>query len=273
MMHRSTITTNNRTGNIYRLGIGFTPVNKTLDGSLVTARGLHGILYHVLEMSDRQDRTQEAAWLHQHVAPKPYTLVPFYLDNGRLAGIQMNVIGERPANALTRAWLLARENGCPLALGSQKFRVGETEIVYDGPMADMVVQGRYRTLGMRFSSPTSFKQGPGDLPLPLPKAVFRRPFQVWNQQCRPLERLPQSWLEWCERSLFISKHQIQTVEVRLSPRESITGFVGEVWYKPHKGSPFQRRMLAALGRLATYVGVGRKTTMGLGAVEFLGTAG
>ena len=271
MRRQAAISMGDTNNNIYRLGIGFVPVKGRLDGSQVMARGLHGVLYHVLEMADRQDKTQEATWLHQHEAPKPYTLVPYYVDDGSLAGIQISAVGDRSATALTRAWLLARESPEPLLLGRQPLRIGETELVYDGTINSLVMDEKYQRLGLRFLSPTSFKKGPGDMPLPMPESVFRRPFQVWNHYSHPLERLPDSWLEWCANSVYITKHRIETVDVRVGPGSYVTGFVGEVWYEPYKGTSLQRRMLAALSRLAGYAGVGRKTTMGLGAVEFLGT--
>lgn len=258
------------TSSIYRLGIGFAPDRQWLDGSRVTAKGLHGVLYEVLRRADRADRTAEAAWLHGHPAPKPYTLVPLFGNDGGLAGIQMTALGDRAAKALTRAWLLAREQGEPLALGRQPFHVRQVELVHDGTLSELVQSENYRTLGLRFVSPTSFRQGPGDLPLPLPRLVFGRPYGVWNSYGHQMELLPSAWLDWCDRSVFVTQLHIETVEVRLSPIDAFIGFVGEVWYEPRGGSALSRRMLAAFGRLAAYVGVGRKTTMGMGAVEFLG---
>ena len=51
--------------------------------------------------------------------------------------------------------------------------------------------------------------------------------------------------------------------------DRFTGFVGDVLFEARHCSDEQLRVFQALGQLAPYSGVGRKTTMGMGAVERL----
>lgn len=250
---------------LYRIGVGFRPLGEMLYGARITASGLHGVLFHVL----RQSEPEEATWLHTHPAPKPYTLAAYYSADGALVGIRLTALGERAATALMRGWLLARERGEVLSLGSQRFRVAEVESVYDDDVLALQGQTPASRIGLRFVAPTSFRQGPGDLPLPLPGQVFRRPESIWNAQVPPMQKIPAGWLSWCEQNVFVVQHNIQTVTVAIKPREAFTGFVGEVWFEAHGRYDFERRVWATLGRLLPFCGCGRKTTMGMGAVELI----
>ena len=126
-----------------------------------------------------------------------------------------------------------------------------------------------KTLGLRFVSPTAFKQGPGHLPLPLPRNVFNSPVRIWEAFAPPMMVLPSDWLDWCSRDVFITNHNIETVQVNISQKERFTGFVGEVWYEAYRGDEIQLRAWQALSTLATFSGVGHKATMGMGAVEYI----
>ena len=80
-------------------------------------------------------------------------------------------------------------------------------------------------------------------------------------------RLPDGWLDWCRRKIFVTKHRIETVSVNISKREQFTGFVGEVWLNAHDGDEVNLCTWQALADLAVFCGVGHKTTMGMGAME------
>jgi CRISPR-associated endoribonuclease Cas6 len=84
--------------------------------------------------------------------------------------------------------------------------------------------------------------------------------------------LPGDWLSWCEENVFVARHKIETVEVTISKREPLfAGFVGEVWFEALDDAVLYQSVLQGLATLATYAGVGRKTAMGMGAVECIST--
>jgi len=79
-------------------------------------------------------------------------------------------------------------------------------------------------------------------------------------------RLPDGWLDWCTRDVFVTDHRIETVTVSIDQKERFTGFVGDVWFEAHQGEDIYLCAWPALTDLAAFCGVGHKTTMGMGAV-------
>ncbi len=253
---------------MHQIGIGFQGIDGPIAGERVTARGLHGLLYNVLKQFDQR----KATWLHNHRAPKPYTVAPYYDSaTSSLAGVRLTALSAETTALFVPAWEMARLSGRQLHLGSENFTVQRVESI-PGPSfkALSTLQPKVE-VALRFLSPTSFRQGPGDLPLPLPRNVFQRPFEVW-QSFAPRElQIPGDWLEWCEQNVFVTAHQIETATVHISWNEPFTGFVGAVSFRAKDDAVLYRSVWQGLAALAPYCGVGRKTTMGMGAVEQIGT--
>ena len=72
--------------------------------------------------------------------------------------------------------------------------------------------------------------------------------------------------------LFVTDVDIRTVPSYIPPEDILSGFVGRARFETKKGTRDQLSLLHALARLTAYTGVGRKTTMGMGAVELVGPA-
>ncbi len=240
----------------------FTPLHEPLNGRSIHARGLHGLLFNITGQADRQ----ESDWLHHHPTPRPFTLVPLYGDGGHLAGIRLSALTDRAAALLQRTgeWF-ARERR-PCHLGGQEFTIADVHAVPGPGWAQLALSQPGRQVGLRFLSPTAFKQGPRHLPLPLPGNVFSGPVRIWETFAPPMLRLPDNWLAWCTQDVFITDHKIETITVAIDQREQFTGFVGEVWFVAHQGEEIMLCAWQALTDLATFCGVGHKTTMGMGAV-------
>jgi CRISPR-associated endoribonuclease Cas6 len=81
--------------------------------------------------------------------------------------------------------------------------------------------------------------------------------------------LSDAWLDWCEQAVFVTNHRIETATIAISQQEQFTGFVGEVHFRAHNGPDSCLRVWQAMAQLATFCGVGHKTTMGMGAVEII----
>lgn len=110
--------------------------------------------------------------------------------------------------------------------------------------------------------------GPSHLPLPVPCNVLSRPWRLW-QAYAPPTALPDDWLDWCQQGLFVTDVNIHTVPICITRTDTLSGFVGRARFKTNKGTREQLSLLHALAHLATYTGVGYKTTMGMGAVDLL----
>lgn len=272
-------------GELFYIAVRFAPDEQPIDAEQVTMRGLHGLLFGVvLEEKD----PQRAQWLHTHQSPKPFSMAPYFVmenDRGYLAGVRYAVLTEDAASFIFEAWRRLYHSRQRLTLGRyQTFTVAHVECIHVGSYADMARLEPRREMTLSFLSPTAFKQGPGSLPLPLPVNVFRWPLRVWQSYApMVLLAIPDDWLAWCERNVFVVEHAIQTGTVAITRQERFTGFTGQVTFAAYdgtahstrselaltgvKGRAHYLRVWQALGALAAFSGVGHKTTMGMGAVE------
>lgn len=252
---------------MFTITLLFHPTATPLDGRDVTAKGLHGLLFEALKAAD----PEETDWLHDHPAPKPFSLAPLYAEGGVLAGLRLGTITPRAAQLFLRAWEWHRARRSRLALGRRTFVVDEVQCAAGPGWTELADARPARVVELEFLSPTTFRQGPGHLPLPVPYNVFSWPWRVW-QSYAPPTTLPDDWLEWCRMELFVTDVDIRTVPIYITPEDILSGFVGRARFETKKGTRDQLSLLHALARLTAYTGVGRKTTMGMGAVELVGPA-
>jgi CRISPR-associated endoribonuclease Cas6 len=237
--------------------------DKPLDKRHITGSGLHGLLFRTIFPARSP---AEADWLHGHNAPKPLALMPLFGPEQTLTGLQLSTLSNRAADLVVGAWQQAAARPEPLALGQQMFRVAQVAVAETVAFTDLLEGPGGRQMSLRFVTPTAFRQGPGSLPLPLPRNVFDRPWQVWQRYAPAALQLPPDWLDWCEKNVFVRRHRIQTATMRIRGREQFTGFVGQVAFEALDDNDTYLRLWQALGRLACCCGTGHKTTMGMGAV-------
>ena len=93
-----------------------------------------------------------------------------------------------------------------------------------------------------------------------------------RQTYAPSAAIPDNWLDWCRQELFVTDVNIHTAPIYITSADTLSGFVGRAVFKVNKGTREQLSLLHALGWLATYTGVGCKTSMGMGAVALLSAA-
>ena len=260
-----------------QFAIRLTSAHGPLDARRVTPNGLQGVFHDVLKRHD----PRAATWLHDHPAPKPYTLAAAHYDHQRrqMAGLLISTLSQEASDCIIAAWRAAYEQRHILRFGvdgspaEQPFVITEL-IPIDTTAFDRLTQAPpTRNLGLHFLTATAFSQGQGDLLFPLPRNVFMRPYEVWQTFAPEEFRLPADWLDWCEHNLFCSEHDIRTVPSNISRDKRFTGFIGKAWFQvildrqDDRDHNLYTRILGALGRFITYSGIGRKTTMGMGAVE------
>ncbi len=251
---------------MYQLAISLEGRGRPLYGNDVTLRGIHGLLYSVLKASD----TRAATWLHEHRAPKPYSLAAYYGEEGVLAGLRISALTDDSAEIIHTAWQKARHHDWKL--GKHPLCVRDVLAVPRASYAELSELPAVSHITLNFLSPTNFKQGPGQLPLPLPRNVFRTPLVAWNSYAPHPLGIREDWLEWCNDNVFVAEHRIETAHVTLSRQQPpFIGFVGEVTFEIHRANRYKdaARRLHTLAKLTEITGIGRKTTMGMGAVELL----
>ena len=127
---------------------------------------------------------------------------------------------------------------------------------------------------IQFASPTVFKSGDADVPLPIPRLCFQSWLNSWEEHAPTpffqdrAERL--AFLsEIVERQVSVSYTHLHLAQDSLyfdGVRTREQGFVGTCRFavRPTRVAPQPRQLLATLAAYSYYAGTGRKTTMGMG---------
>ena len=116
-----------------------------------------------------------------------------------------------------------------------------------------------KTIAFHLATPTAFRQGKYDSPLPTRDNVFKSLCDRWNTYSEiPIN--PEI-IEY----IFPSKFDIKTEVVKNYDTHSFIGCVGEIGYRIlGDASPDAIKQINALADFAMFAGIGRKTTMGMG---------
>lgn len=259
---------------MYHIVIRLTPQPTAVSPQPPTPRGLHGLLFKLLAESD----PAKAEWLHEHPAPKPFSLWVQKDTHGRVQTLRYSALTKPCAEALTAAWQVAHQTqrrlgqeAYQLDLGhGDSYHIDQVSVVVSHEFPHLASQPlplKPRQQTLLFRTPTDFKQGPVHLPLPHPRNVFGSPLRFWNAFAPEPLQIRFDWLDWCEQNVYVKQHNIRTITLPLNHRSSFTGFVGRVTFHAHRGNDQQLQIWHTLGTFATFCGIGRKTTMGMGAVD------
>jgi CRISPR-associated endoribonuclease Cas6 len=132
---------------------------------------------------------------------------------------------------------------------------------------------------MRFATPTAFKSGDADVPLPIPRLCFQSWLNSWDEHSPSL-----FFTDKAERRQFLEEAVEGQVSVNFSQiraaeqgfyfdghRTKEQGFTGICTFsvKLKKTTPHQRRILTTLAHYSFFAGTGRKTTMGMGVTRLM----
>ncbi len=118
-----------------------------------------------------------------------------------------------------------------------------------------------RTIHFQLCTPTAFRQGKFDSPLPTAECVFKSLLGRWNTYCS----IPLS-AEMVEY-IFPSAFQISSEAVK-NYNGHFIGCIGDMTFRIlGDPDPSVIKQINALADFALYSGIGRKTTMGMGMVR------
>ncbi len=126
-----------------------------------------------------------------------------------------------------------------------------------------------RRIELKFMSPTTFRRGSLDHPLPEPELIFKGLIRKW-QRFSDL-KIGVDLREIIKEKIAVAGVWIGTRRVSLSSLGWIGGFTGRVALSVEERSEEALKWLNALADFGEFAGVGRKTTMGFGAVKLIGT--
>jgi CRISPR-associated endoribonuclease Cas6 len=235
--------------------------------------------------------------LHNAPGPRPYTLsglIPAN-TNGSRSGrwhkggsqqcLRLTVLDTRleefvikrllPAmpSALKLWWVELKIEGCTLDPREHAW-AGQTSYADLMQAADSVHQTRQAML--QYASPTAFRTGSADIPLPIPGSVFRSYYEKWNAFAPQPLQIDELWVGFAQNCIKVMRlENLNTCRWRFADgaRGGATGFTGQVGYNllPQKQvgewAPFWEgadRVLQTLSAFSFYCGTGHHTTIGLG---------
>ncbi len=118
-----------------------------------------------------------------------------------------------------------------------------------------------------FLTPTTFKKGEFDYPLPDPVLIFKSLSQKWNEFANSEFKIEISPKE-VVKAVQVADIFIKTRKIWLSKNSKIVGFTGKVLLKLKTKDQELLKRLNTLYKFSEFSGIGRKTPMGLGMVEF-----
>ncbi len=268
----------------YSLVFNLIPL-EAISSKKVTGRHLNALFLQLISSVDEQ----LAEDFHQHIPDKAFTVSHLQIHSAKIQNTlrwghnktipastslwwRISLLDDRLFSRLTGLWLNLNPTKL-MRLGNANLQI--TSILgtpqTNNPWADACsytqlyerASERDRTFTFCFATPTTFRQGKYDTPLPTPESVFKSFQSRWHKYSNiTLEDLP---LE----SLFTSFFDIRTEKV-INFGSKVIGCTGIVTYSLlGEVDPIHLKSLNALADLALYCGVGRKTTMGMGMVRRL----
>lgn len=125
-------------------------------------------------------------------------------------------------------------------------------------------------LKVAFESPTTFRRGKRNLPLPVPALVFGGVMKKWRRHAPPsLRDVFGGWtLDGGAAPVLLKRHTLRTYMLLFGENRQRTGFSGEATFQLLDEADARfGRLLQLLGAFAFYAGVGARTTWGMGQVR------
>jgi CRISPR-associated endoribonuclease Cas6 len=203
--------------------------------------------------------------LHSARSQRPFTLHLLGLEDGLLR-VRLSVLAPELFANFWNFW--EKKGGISLQIGKNLLQ--PISISKDSPWCgtsswqELLEREPTREMALLFASPTAFKAGDLDLPLPVPRLVFKGLLAKWNL----FSPYPISTsTEDLERRVALAEATIQTQRF-FDGRAHIVGFVGKAVFRLLRGSsPELVRGVNTLADFAFFAGVGRKTTHGMGLTK------
>jgi len=220
---------------------------------------VHGLLYNLL--SSEEDEIADK--IHDKYEIKPVTTSIIK----SVPCLRFTFLQKEIADVFLRACLNGQN--FPLKLGKQKIHPDKIITSGNNKMSghckykDML--GNYaKSFRMKFITPTTFRKGKLNHPLPDLKSMFKGLTRKWN--------LFSGWkynqdkiLNYVDKVIAVKRHDIQSDVVKYQDHMQV-GFMGNLEVEIFDDDKEMREKIQSLVEFSFYAGVGYKTTMGMGQV-------
>ncbi|NUM44663.1 MAG: CRISPR system precrRNA processing endoribonuclease RAMP protein Cas6 [Anaerolineales bacterium] len=244
----------------------------------------------LLEVVESGAGTLPPAWHETETGPRPFTASTLMgysarrgVEAGRTYSLRLTAYHRQAAEPL----LAATEPGGKLApdavveLDGLPFRVGTVDTggdaaapwagrgTYAGVSAPFLLASRAlpRQVRMQFSSPTTFKSGGMNVPIPLPGLVFGSLLDRWNAYAHIA--FPAEVKRYAEECLAMSRLELASRGVPGKGGSMRVGSVGEMQYTTLNEDRYWMSVIHTLAAFARYAGVGAGTSYGMGQCRTL----
>lgn len=236
--------------------------------------------------------TLAAARLHAHANAKPFTTAILPSSPQEDASLMLRIrctLLDDDLFPLVSQYFLRNLGTIPcLRLGKSTLQVArlltteESGDTWAGCLrfADLLAQAdpHEATWPIVFVTPTAFRMGDAEMPLPLPRLCFQSWLNSWE------EHAPQPFFpDKAARKAFLTEVveaqvSVHYAQLRLLPHtlyfdgkhQREHGFLGACQFRvqPRKVLPQHRHILGVLARYSFFAGTGHKTTMGMGVTRY-----
>lgn len=256
-----------------------------LPAQFTEGRHLHALFLNLVQALD----PELSALFHSNVGAKAFTTTSLQIGKQLSSYIQVAktiapgtpcwwklcLLDERLFTKLAPVWLQIPSLGTTWHLGPADLALSHmySTAASPDPWANSCsYAGLYdaassteREIKLTFHTPTCFRQGQFDNPLPNPRSVFHTPFRRWQEYADI--PLADNLLDLIEEHLHTTHFDIKTLSSK-GRWGTFIGCVGSVGYR--LTSNLAEEHLKQVNALADYLyfcGTGRKTTMGFGQVN------
>ncbi len=230
-------------------------------------------LFYELLRSKSPDLAEE---IHGSSSDAPFTVSPMLRLRGSAEGkrptyrVRFTTLTEPVFDAACQAIYPLHTTGTPVGISKAQFEVQNLDFRQQKRMCrlaryqDLARTRPERIIPFRFLTPTAFKNGKMNVPLPIPRLMFGGYLRKWNTFAPEGLRIDESLLAEVEESVLISRHDIESRTLALGTMKMV-GFTGECALTASNGiRPESLRALNTLARFAFFSGTGAKTTIGMG---------
>ena len=238
-------------------GFGLSPIQlATSDQRLVVSSDKNFSKPNLKKANILQLKAKSLSWHNQEISPStPCWWRISLLDEvlfGKLTGLWLNLNPDRAFHLGSADLYITSILGTPQS--SQPWSNFATyQQIYDR------ASETERNITFHLATPTAFRQGKFDSPLPTRDNVFKSLCDRWNTYSAI--QISPDIIE----PIFPSRFNIRTEVVTNYDKHHFIGCIGEIGYRVLGDvEPLVIKQINALADFAMFSGIGRKTTMGMG---------
>ena len=233
------------------------------EGSGFLPRNVGEHIYSLILKFINHSDSSLAEQIHEKHGIKPISIWAKYDEHNLLCSV--GALEECVKDALERTLIKFSSEARRVVLAGRGALVKYSEDIVSEKFEDMFrFSDAERIVGLKFETPTSFRQKGRQVIFPIPYLVFGSLVKKWNAFSPIRFQFPKEIAD----EIMVSRYRLSTKTINFT-NAPIKGFMGDVFYSLHRVSVPTRKLVVALCSFAEFCGVGYKTTMGMGKVKFL----